>query len=472
MRDGQDSAGRGVPVLSIALIGVMALELAHLFTGISAARYAAHGAMLLATLAAVPRLGWREAYLLTLSGVLVGLVVAQSKDPGGVIRLALDQAVFLMSFILCLSLVQEAAMTSGSVTRLGLFLSRQPGGRRFVGLYGGTNLMAVVFNLGTVSLLAPLIRRSAEEARDDPLTPVRERRQLAAVLRGFAWSVVWSPTAVAPLALMTLIDGIDRGRWMVIGFGLAVVMMAVGWAEDRLTWRRYTAGARGTAPVVPAPLPQAAVFRFLAVCIAFAGLSGAAMAIGGLGVPPGLMAAAPVVLVVWLIAQAGGALGDRVGAMGTRLRGIAEASLPLSAPAAVTLACSGFIGRAGAALIPAEEWAAAIGLDTMPAWLFLFGTTVAVTALSQFALSPIMMAVFFGAVLGALPSLPADPTLTALAIAVGWATSTTFSPFASGVIMLTRVTGHSGPTLTYVWNGVFTALSFGVLFLAFRLLAA
>ncbi|MEO1494241.1 MAG: hypothetical protein AAFV19_18985 [Pseudomonadota bacterium] len=484
MRDGandagpgaaEDGRGRSLPLLSVALIAVMALELMHLFSGIGAARQAAHGAMILATVAAIPRLGLREAYLLALSGVLVWLVLTGSDAPGEILRIALDQAVFLMSFILCLSLVQEAAMTSGSVARLGLYLSRQPGGRRFLGLYGGTNLMTVVFNLGTMSLLAPLIRRSAEAAKDDPLTPVRERRQLSAVLRGFAWSVVWSPTAVAPLAMMSLMEGIDRARWIAIGFCLSLVMMAVGWAEDKVTWRRYTAAAQGTAPIAPQPLPVAALVRFLTVCGIFGGLSVAVMLFGGLGLPPGLMAAAPVLLVGWLWVQSAGQgpgdSGGRLAITARRIREIAGQSLPLSAPAAVTLACSGFIGRAGAALIPAEEWAAAIGLNDMPAWLFLFGTTVAVTALSQLALSPIMMAVFFGAVLGALPSLPADPTLTALAIAVGWATSTTFSPFASGVILLTRVTGHPGTRLTYVWNGVFTALSFAVLFVVFRLLA-
>ena len=88
----------------------------------------------------------------------------------------------------------------------------------------------------------------------------------------------------------------------------------------------------------------------------------------------------------------------------------------------------------------------------------MLATTLGVTLLSQFALSPIMMAVFFGAVLGSLPSLPADPTLTALAVATGWAVSTTFSPFASGVIFLSRVSGHGGAKLTWNWNGPFSVI--------------
>ncbi len=83
-----------------------------------------------------------------------------------------------------------------------------------------------------------------------------------------------------------------------------------------------------------------------------------------------------------------------------------------------------------------------------------------------------MMAVFFGAVLGSLPSLPATPTQTALAVAAGWAVSTTISPFASGVIMLSRVTAIPGTRLTYRWNAIYTALTVAVLAIAYMAITA
>ena len=176
-----------------------------------------------------------------------------------------------------------------------------------------------------------------------------------------------------------------------------------------------------------------------------------------------MMVAAPLVLIGWLVFQARGQSARIAGGVRERLVTIAQTGLPQSATAAVTLACAGFVGRAGAALIPAEDLTEWIGLDSFPAWVFMLATTLGVTLLSQFALSPIMMAVFFGAVLGSLPSLPADPTLTALAVATGWAVSTTFSPFATGVIFLSRVSGHGGAKLTYNWNGPFSVLSVIVL---------
>lgn len=463
--DGQ--AGKQWTLLSFALLAVMAAEPTHLFLDAEWARWTAHLAMGGVVLSSWQRFGLREAYLLCLCSVLAMLVWLFDPTPATTTRIALDQAVFLMAFILLISLIQEGAMTSRSVEQVGNYLAQQPGGRRFTGLYVGTNLMAVVFNIGTMSLLAPLIRRAELSGGDNPLTPVRARRQYCAVLRGFAWSVVWSPTALAPLTLLGLIDGIERGRWIALGLLLAAVMLIVGWAEDRWRWRHMSAAALGLPPQVPPKFPLRGVWRFLIVCAVLAVLTGIVMASSGKGVPASLMLAAPLVLIGWLFVQASRQSNTDSNGIRQRLTRIAQCGLPQSATAAVTLACAGFVGRAGAALIPAEQLAEWIGLDAFPAWLFMLTTTLAVTALSQFALSPIMMSVFFGAILGSLPSLPADPTLTALAVATGWAVSTTFSPFASGVIFLSRVSSHSGAKLTYNWNGPFSALSICVLAAAY-----
>ncbi|MEM8761825.1 MAG: hypothetical protein AAGE83_16130, partial [Pseudomonadota bacterium] len=125
---------------------------------------------------------------------------------------------------------------------------------------------------------------------------------------------------------------------------------------------------------------------------------------------------------------------------------------------------SGFIGRAAAGIIPSAEWAEIIGLGLMPGWLFLLALSVSVAVLSQFALSPIMMAVFIGSLIAELPTIPADVTWAALAISCGWALSMTTSPFATVVLMIEQSTGHRGRAMTWFWNWRFSLLA--TLFLA------
>lgn len=446
----------------VSLLCLMILEILHQFSGAIWAAHAAYIAMLFAMAMAFGSYGVREYYLLTVSFVMLGLIHVLAPHPAETLVAALDQAVFLMAFLLCISLIQEAAQTSRSVGLLGAYLAQQPGGRRYAGLYTGTMSMAVVFNIGTLSLLAPLITRGAEAAPNDPLGPVRERRQLNAVIRGFAWSVVWSPTAIAPLALFGLLPQADRVVWIGLGLLLAFVMLFVGWLEDRIAWRNHTAQAYGLPPVQIPPLPARALFRFFGVCFGLAMITGVLMSVFDLGVPGALMGAAPIVMLGWLRAQGVG--------VQARVEQIFQQGLPASMPAAVTLACAGFVGIAGAALLPSQAIADWMQLDALPAWIFMLGTTIGVIVLSQFGLSPIMMSVFFGAVLSGLDSLPASHTMTALAVAAGLAASTTFSPFAAGVVFLSRVTPYSGTRLTYRWNGFFTALSVAVLALAYVLM--
>jgi len=441
---------------AVALVIVMFSELASLAFGLEAARYTAYAAMLSVVPLTLHRLGFREAYLLTLCSILTYLIYVFHPSPTDAVVTALDQAVFLMAFIMLVGLLQQAAMTSQAILECGTFLTRQRAGRRYFSLFLGTHFMAQLFNLGVVSLLAPLIKRGTED-KNDPLNPVRERRQLNSMLRGFAWAVVWSPTAVAPLVLMTLLPDAERGPWMAAGAMIALVVMLIGWAEDRWQFRKFKPAPGAKNP----PFPLRAYVDFALVCLALLVLTVSAMVFVDQSVVFGLMVASPIILVGWLLTQNDGALVPAR----LRLSEIAHHHLPSAAPLAVTLACSGFVGRAAAALIPAAEWAEALELQNWPGWVFLLSLSVGVALSSQFALSPIMMAVFFGSLIASVPELPTDVTWAALAISCGWALSMTASPFATVVLMIAGSTTHSGRELAWVWNWRFSALS--TMFLAF-----
>ncbi len=455
------------PVLPFALILAMAMEIAWHLTGAPPARWLLWGAVLAVPLAAWERLGLRETYLLSLCAILVALTLWRDPDPAAVVAGALDQAGFLMAFVLLLGLLHEAAGTSPSVAASGEYLTRQPPGRRYYALYLGTALLAVLFNLGVVSFLVPLVQRGiATAAPGDALNPIRERRQVSAMLRGFGWSVIWSPTAVAPLALMGLMPGVDRHVWLVWGALIFAGMMVLGALEDRIRFRAYRPVAGRIAP----PFPLQAVFHFGLSCLWLFGMSGLVAWLAGDTIVFGLMVACPVMLVGWLLVQRGGIGPLARAATGSRLREIALQGLPRAAPVAVTLACSGFVGRAAASLIPAAALAQALGLDQMPQFVLLGLLPMALTALSMFALSPIMMAVFFGSLFGSLPVMPADPTLIALSISCGWSLSMTVSPFATVVLLTNRVSGIPARKLTLGWNGAFSLIAVIALWPIFWLL--
>ncbi|MEO3427359.1 hypothetical protein AAFN88_00780 [Pelagibius sp. CAU 1746] len=455
------------PIVVVCLLAVMVLELAARLSGSAALQLGSDGAVFICALAAVRDYGLREKYLLSLCSVLTLLAVWLHPEPAAVLLSGLAQASFLMAFLLLLNLLHEAAATSPALARCGDYLTKQPPGRRYYALNLGSAVMAVLFNVGVVSFLVPLIQRGIERARPgDALNPLRQRRQISAMLRGFAWCVIWSPTAIAPLALMELIPGTDRRYWIFVGACIFLGLLVLGALEDQITFRANRPKAAGQAPA----FPRAAFIRFLLACAWLFGMSALVMWLTGETVVFGLMISCPVMLVGWLLVQNLGAPQGALAAAAQRLDVIIFTKLAGAAPVAVTLACSGYLGRVTAALIPAQTWARFLGLDAMPDFVFLSLLPVCISLLSLLALSPIMTSVFFGSLIGSLPVLPADPTLIALAISCGWALSMTFSPFSTVVLLIERISGISSRDLTWSWNLGFTLLAAAVLVPVFALL--
>ncbi len=462
------TASRGLAWLLLALV---ACELVDLYTALTGAGLLSKALVLLLPLAAWRSIAWREAYLLGLCALLFGLTWLFDKPVLEISGEGLSRAAFLASFILLMALLREGALQSRSVLEIGTFLTRQPPQRRYLTLFSGSHFFAVLINLGALSLLSPIIQRGVraqipEGAPLDDISEVRERRQLSAVLRGFSWFLVWSPTAVTQAVMPTLMSGIDATRLMLTGLALTLLMLALSWAEDTLRWRGYRKRlqAEGRLPLPTATRFPARAARGLGlVCLLLAGSSLAFTALGGVSIVSGVMLAAPLVVVLWIVAQQEGSGHARRAAAAERLRAVAFVSMPGYAREAIFIACAGFIGTLAAKLIPAAAVAEAIALDGQPGWLVLWVLTMLVWLFGQAGLSPITMAVFLGSVVAELPALPVDITLAALAIAAGTAVCTGGAPFSSGAVMLARATGYPATTLTWRWNGVYTAVAMVVL---------
>ncbi|MCP1199555.1 hypothetical protein [Notoacmeibacter sp. MSK16QG-6] len=446
-------------ILSVIMMTMMALVLVVRFLEPDGLLPVLWGLCAVFILMALPRIGLREAYLLAVCVALSGAIALTDDDPATVIGRAAEQGAFLIAFILLLGLLQEAASTSPSVGKLGQYLTRQPAGRRFYALYLGTGFMAVLFNIGVIGLLVPLIQRGiALNQSDDGLNPVRERRQVSATLRGFAWCVIWSPTAIAPLTVADLIPGVDRLHWLWAGFIIFLVIMMIGAVEDRVRFRHYQPKAERPAN----PAPMRAIASFLLVCLVLVALIFAIAELTGDSLIVGVMAACPIMTIGWIAIQqfsTSADAGSRLNGFQKRLADIAFVNLPQSAPVAITLGLSGFLGVLAAAILPSQEIAAAIGLDGMPDFVLLTLLPILIAVISLLALSPIMLAVFFGTIFGSLPSLPADPTLLALSISCGWSLSMTMSPFATVVLQISRMGRIPATTLTFRWQWLFTVVA-------------
>jgi len=463
------------------LVALMGSELLALFSASAAAEIATRVLVL-----GLPVIGWRrlrlrEGYLLTICLVLLGLAWLQLPQARSLLLQGVDRAGFLAAFILLMGLLREGGITSPAVLQCGTYVTQQPPQWRFLAVFLGSHFFSVLINLGSLSLLAPIIQRGVRgdnlQREDlDEIALVRERRQLTALLRGFAWILVWAPTAVTQAVLPTLIPGVDHGRLLATGLVVAAIMLAVSWAEDALRWwpLRRRLRASGKLPQrQKLALPRGALLRLGAVSALLFGLTLLFTRLGGVLLVGGVMLAAPLVLLVWVFSQQKAAgPGARLAGSLRRLADVAAIGLPTFLREAVSLGAAGFIGTVAAALVPAGQVAEVLSVAAMPGWIFLSILSLLVWLGGQIALSPITMAVFLGSLVASLGTIPVDPTLAVLAIAAGTAICTTGAPFASGTLMLARASGYSGVELTWKWNFAYTLTTTAMLAIVYAVLTA
>jgi hypothetical protein len=450
-------------------LGVMALAtLGRLVFEVPGSGEIAVSAYLCFALVAIAGHVWRIKVLFAVAVVLAGAVLATGDAPAAVLRRGFDTAAYLASFLLLLGVLREAAQSSPAVRDCGAYLTEQPSGRRYLALHTGGHVLGLMLNFGVLSLLGPLIKRgvAAATARsgETHLAEIRERRQLSALLRGFAWIITWSPTTITQALLLTLLPGVEAHRLLLLGLAMSATVLLVGWLEDRLRWRHLRrAGGRAKRPAPALPAPWPALQRMAMVCLLL--IAAVVLTKEALEIPtvPALMLSVPCFAFCWIVLQRfSGGLGPALGHGLERARHIVRHGFPASSPEVLTLSCAGFIGSLAAALIPVEQVTALAGWAAQAPLLLLVGIFAVVILAAQLALSPIMFVVFLGSALAQAPLPGIDQTAIALALAGGWALSLTGSPFTAAVLILSRVTGIAGTRVSWTWNGAFTMLAAGV----------
>ncbi|MFK7868136.1 MAG: hypothetical protein AB8B58_02730 [Roseobacter sp.] len=398
----------------------------------------------------------REGLLLA-GAMVLSVLLLRHPDGQAAWGAAVDLAAFFAAFIALLTALKIAAERSRSVLAVGRYLIGQPAGRRFIATASGGHVLGVFLNFGAVSLMAPLIQ-SATKHPDGSTDTRLERRQLSALLRGFAWILLWAPTTLSQAVLLTLFTEIDQGKIVLCGIATALVMMGVGFAYDRFEWR-------GTRPP-PAthaalPLPAKAMLRVGCICALLIAGTVALQINAGFSTALSLMFMAPGVTLVWFACQkpVGTAITSQLATFWPALRSDA----PGLARSAMALGLSGFIGRALAEVLPVAAMTQNLDLADVPGWLFLAVLPVLITLGGQVALSPIILVVFIGHVIQTLPALPAEPTHIVFALSAGWAISMFTSPNATATLLISATSKIPPTTLTWRWNLRYGIISYAVL---------
>lgn len=462
----------------LALLGVVILTLA---VELGAPRDLAWGTALLLTtytLALWPRIGAvpRAFAVIALGLGALGLAA------GGLERIDLREAFFRAGFIGSLfaafGVLREAAATSATVRRCGLFLARRPPGWRYGALTTGSQTFGLILNFGVIPLLGAMVTEGTKAADTAPANgasnaapdqarrdAIRRLRMAKAIHRGFAAVLAWSPLTVSLAVILTALPDLTWEALAPYLIPYVLAFLILGWTLDRLS------PIRRKAPPPPAT-PEAEDGSWaltLPIVLLVAGILLGGWLVGrmlDLRLVAAVMLLAPGLAAGWILVQRlpqepPAAALEHVGA---RLATHVRDTFPAYRTELLVVGASAFIGVVVAALLPPGLIPRLLETLDWPAWVLPLAVPWLAVIGGQAGMSPVLSISLIAATMPtpALLGLPAP--VMATAYAGSWALVAASSPSTAAVIASARVARSALMPMT-PWrfgleqNGLFTLLA-------------
>lgn len=368
---------------------------------------------------------------------------------------AVGRSAFFTFFLMSMDILRTAAMSSPMVLESGKTIVSQPPGRRYAMITIGGHLFSILLNLGSITLLGAMNRRSIEENPDGETEWVQEirlQRMTLALLRGFTAFTMWAPTSVTTIVVLSSIPDLDWFSFAPIGLAAVAAYLSFGWLLDRLSHpRRTITQAEPLSKVLITLLPMTTLtisILLLALCVSW---------FVNVRLIAALFLSVPVVGLVWMFRQNLN-VSATAPASATAKRLVTQV-LPdlvtLRSELAI-LAAAGFI----AALLPHQ-----IDTDQLGQMVSGLGLTegMLLVALLWFSaltapvgLNPIISVAVGIEVVSHLPGFDFNPYLVALGGIWAWGVATGSSPLGATTRISGRTINRSPALIGLVWNRAFT----------------
>ncbi|MDW3207791.1 MAG: hypothetical protein R8L07_19835 [Alphaproteobacteria bacterium] len=368
---------------------------------------------------------------------------ALTPDPIATLRLGLEKTLPFLLLFASVAWLQVPSGQSPSLLAVRETVLRQPPGRRFAWVAAVGHFLGVAFNLAGLSLLTPMVESGKEERL--------QKRLGRAMIQGFGAGTCWSPLYVGTAVIIASVPGVSWVDVGPIGFLIALLLLAWSWSFDRLFARRATpsvANPPGGAGQKVTGMPAVVWGRlFLILCSLFGCIIGFVEGLGW-SIPVALAVTAPVYALIWSqqIHRAGAGPGPS--AVVRRV----VSGLPGLRGEALLFTGANVLGVGVAALIPDAD-AAGTTLPIAPTMMLVM-IMIGYAVLSAAGLHPVVTVVLVTSIL--TPDvIGVSPAILALALMVMWGQGTNVSPFSATVLYMARVTGRSGWTVAWRWNGPF-----------------
>lgn len=437
---------RGLVASLLALTMIGALVIARFVPGAERLDFLAAGAavtLAVLRIGAVPRIA-RIFVLLALAGGIAVAILAPTHLPE--MKQALLQGTAFSAFLTALGLIRGPVRASAGIALAAARLLDAPARHMRAAITYGAQVIAVLFNLGTIGMMSDLARNHAARARAAGRAAPDPRSVTLAALRGTLMMTVWNPIGIGFAIVTAAIPALDPVVFLGLSFVVAMLISTGGLLIDR------SPSAATDTPPEP-ELRRRGTRALFAILAAIAGLIAVTLLIHRVAGVSFLVAAClvlPILGFLWPRIEPSARSGQ-----GGVLRKLDEASTSTAAEASIFLAASVI---AAAILIGFRALGpeALAGIGALPPLVLVLGTLYLVPLAGVLMIPHSVVMVLLAQMLGAGPVGMAHPFSLALALCLSWALAIGSSPISAMSLITARELDTTPTRVTFVVNRGFT----------------
>ncbi|ARO14339.1 hypothetical protein BVG79_00993 [Ketogulonicigenium robustum] len=359
---------------------------------------------------------------------------------------ALQQGTAFSTFLTTLGLVRGPVRASRLVATAAAYLFSFPAKFRTAAVTYGSQFLTILFNLGTISMMADIAKNHAE-GRDSGADP---KAITLAALRGTLLATAWNPIGIGYAVVLAAISGADPALLLAITFGSTLLLTALGLRVAKIQDDSIATPAEA-APVAGGGW---AVIGLLA---AVAGLIAATLALHWVLHISFLVAACivlPAMSLIWPLVEP----SARAGAPLNPVAAMGDASASTASEATVFLS-------AALISVPAALLLHSIGLENLfespavPQLVFILGCMLLIPLLAAVYVPHTISFVIITQVVGASSVGAAHPLSLGLALMFAWAMAISISPISAMSLIAGNSIGRSAFDVSLKINRTFTLVT-------------
>ncbi len=393
-------------------------------------------------------------------GLIVALVVTEKLKIAQLLSMCTSVAFFVF-FLLSLSLLKEAALTSQAVLLTGRAMLQQQPTRRYAMLSIASHLVGILMSMGAINLFATMIKRSLQD-RQTSMAPqiylIRQQRMMQAVTRGFCSIPLWAPTTVTITLLVTTIPNLQWIDIMPIGLILAATALLFGIVLD------FAQAPKNLNHLLPSTTNKLSDLQVAGpVFMVVAGLAALAALLiftTPLSTISSVLVSASLTSCIWIYWQHQATTGSNKALQLTwhRFRHKIFYNLAAQRSEVVFFASSVLIGQVLLKVLDIAWFNQLVTALNLSPTAVLISASWLIFISSLLYINPIISVTFIAGALAQLPALTTMPVTIALVMMVTWAVVIGSSPTSASVRIGAKIAQVSPGQLGLKWNGLYSLL--------------